>query len=326
MKNTYPFITHIYNFIEKQQLIAPDSTLIMGLSGGPDSMFLLHILHEYAQQHQVQLIAAHLNHQWRAEADSEQELCRQSCATIGITFHGTTLAQITTATYNGSKEAYARTARRIFFEQLKKQYNAHAIALAHHAQDQQETFFVRLIRGAGLPGLTAIKAKHSDYIRPLLQTNKRDILTYLHENNIAYATDSSNESNDYLRNRIRNQVIPALYAADERFENNFVRTLLQLQETEQFLEELTQNYYNEVVISSENDHLLNLEKYDKLNTNMKCRVLLKWLIINQVQFTPTASFFNEIHRFIDNTHSKSHQLHLNWTLVKNNKKLIIKTI
>jgi len=72
--------------------------------------------------------------------------------------------------------------------------------------------------------------------------------------------------------------------------------------------------------------LLNLEKYDKLNTNMKCRVLLKWLIINQVQFTPTASFFNEIHRFIDNTHSKSHQLHLNWTLVKNNKKLIIKTI
>src|SRR3990172_2797015 len=126
--------------------------------------------------------------------------------------------------------------RRFFFESLVKEYNATSIALGHHADDQMETFFMRLIRGAQISGLIGMKPKNKLYIRPLLSISKAEIVNYLDENNISYMIDSTNQSDAFLRNRIRNAAIPTLKQADPRFENQFQRTLGNLQETESFLE------------------------------------------------------------------------------------------
>ncbi len=327
MNTKNPLFKSIISYILQHQLIANQATIVVGLSGGPDSMFLLHFLHAYAQEYGCAIIAAHINHKWRPEADAEELLCKSACEKLGITFESASLPKIMgAAPYQGSKEAYARTGRRLFFENIKAKYNAHAIALAHHVQDQQETFFLRLLRGSSLTGLIGMKPKYGPYIRPLLPINKKDILAYLHEHNIAYATDTSNDSDEYLRNRIRNTVIPALISADNRFDSNFARTLTQLQEAEQLLEELTGNYYNQVIIIKQSVHMLDIETYNSLPTAMRYRILLQWLIAHKVAFTPTTSFFNEINRFIANIQSNSHQMHTNWKLVKQKNLLIIKTL
>ena len=158
----------IKNYIIKHNLINPHDTIIIGLSGGPDSVFLLHALLHIKDKYNLTLIAAHLNHEWRPEADAEEELCRHLARTI-LNFVSQKLScLIITVKKNGSKEQDARLMRRHFLESVAHTYNAQRIALGHHAQDQQETFFIRLIRGSSLTGLTGIKPHAGLYIRPLL--------------------------------------------------------------------------------------------------------------------------------------------------------------
>src|SRR5204863_7696103 len=140
--------------------------------------------------------------------------------------------------YNGSKEEFARSMRRQFLEKVAQEYNAQSIALGHHAQDQQETFFIRLIRGTSLTGLTCMRPHHGLYIRPLLQTNKSDILDWLKAHNIGYAIDSSNESDDYLRNRIRKNVLPTIAACDARWNSNFLTTINRLKQDDTLLNDI----------------------------------------------------------------------------------------
>ena len=226
----------IKEFIKKHNLIPQDSKIVLGLSGGPDSVFLLHLLSELKKDGLVkEIVAAHLDHEWRPESAKDEQFCSKMakehdvpCVSNKIPDLGLDLK------FSGSKEDLGRRARRYFFKQVKKEYNADLIALAHHAQDQQETFFIRLIRGTSLSGLTAIKPKHGDYIRPLLEINKQDLVNYLDEHNIPYLTDPSNISQEFLRNRIRKHVIPALKNCDARFDQNFQTTIHRLQKTEQF--------------------------------------------------------------------------------------------
>ncbi len=240
----------IYTYIQEKNLIPDTSTLILGLSGGPDSVFLLHVLAALRQEKNFTIIAAHLNHEWRAESLYDEQVSQELCQQLGITFISKKMSELhLNIKFNGSKEEIGRKARRTFFESMAKEYHAHAIALAHHADDQQETFFIRLMRGASLAGLAGMKAKDGLYIRPLLNIKKVEILEYLHEHNIAYAIDTSNESADYLRNRIRRSVIPALRAADERFDMNFETTHEQLQQAEDFLQELAKEAFKQIIFS-----------------------------------------------------------------------------
>ncbi len=248
--------------------------------------------------------------------------------------------------HNGSQEEYGRRLRRHFFEQILREYNADSVALAHHAQDQEETFFIRLIRGSSLTGLTSIKPKNGPYIRPLLETPKAEILAWLHTNNIPYALDKTNESPDYLRNRIRLNVLPALRICDERFEANFLTTLNRLKTTEDFLERLTQKAFEKIttkhiaknnIAHSESSSLcarpelvegypralketlqqvqgeregirkseklnglyciINIPDFLKLDPALHHRILLHWLITENVQFPTTQAFLMKLCAF-----------------------------
>ncbi|HEX4069018.1 MAG TPA: tRNA lysidine(34) synthetase TilS [Candidatus Babeliales bacterium] len=319
--------TQITDFIKKHALIERNKKVVIGLSGGPDSVFLLYFLASLQKEHNLTLIAAHLNHEWRPEADQEQKDCATLAHTLNIPFVTAKRSELAaTIKYNGSQEEYGRKLRRYFFEKVLQEYNADAIALAHHAQDQEETFFIRLIRGASLTGLAAMKPQHGTYIRPLLETHKSDILAWLHENNVKYATDTTNDSQDYLRNRIRMNVLPALRTCDDRFETNFITTLKRLKETEQFLEELTRTTFDSISNITANQRYINIPQLLVLNETLRNRILMHWLITENVSFPTTESFLDEITRFLQNPNGGTHAAHQKWSLVKKQKVAYIKQI
>ena len=316
---------NIQNFITKHALIERNNIIVVGLSGGPDSVFLLYFLASLREKYNLKLIAAHLNHEWRKEAAQEQKDCEQLAHTLNIPFVAAKRSELSFPfKHNGSQEEYGRKMRRYFFEKVLHEYNAGTIALAHHLQDQEETFFIRLIRGSSLTGLTAMKPKHGVYIRPLLETHKADLLAWLHANNIAYATDITNESSDYLRNRIRMKVLPALRECDDRFETNFLATINRLKTTEQFLEQLTHKTFDEISYIQDGQRYINTQSLIALDEPLRTRVLMHWLITEKVPFPTTQAFFDEIMRFLQNPKDGTHTLHQQWSLMKKQKKLFIK--
>ena len=233
--------THINPKLEKKIGGEEIPHILVGFSGGPDSMFLLHYLKTLEEKFFLKLSVAHLNHGWRKESDDEEVFCRNVCEKLQIPIfieHAKNIEKILQAESSTTKklsgdskkaspftEELGRIFRIHFFNKIKKECNADYIALAHHQQDQQETFFIRLIRGCSLSGLTAIKPVQGDFLRPLLKTSKEEILTYLHKNKIEYLTDPTNESCEFLRNRIRKWVIPALKKTDPRFDKKFETSL-----------------------------------------------------------------------------------------------------
>ncbi len=321
-------LNQVHTFIEQHSLIPTQSVIVLGLSGGPDSVFLFHVLAELHQHHTIKLIAAHLDHEWRAQSAQDVEFCRDMAHKLNIHFVTAKISELINAAakFNGSKEEFGRNMRRIFLEKIRKEHNADLIALAHHAQDQQETFFIRLIRGSSLTGLTAMKPKYGVYIRPLLEINKVDILTYLDNHPIPYLVDPTNIEPEFLRNRIRTTVLPALQACDSRFDKNFLNTLHRLQETETFLEQLTAETFDTIATYEQEKHFINLKELLNVHHVVLYRILIHWLLLEKVPFTPTQGFLDEIIRFFKQPGSKEHKIHEAWILVKKKESVHIQRI
>lgn len=316
MKNR-SLITTILTHIEKEELITPGSTVICGLSGGPDSMFLLHVLAQLHQQGTITLIAAHLDHGWRPTSEQDAQFCDNACNALGIACRTEKLQSLCLTTkFNGSKEELGRKARRFFFEKIAHEETAAHIALAHHADDQQETFFLRLMRGATLTGLTGIKQKNGLYIRPLLTIKKTDILSYLHAHNIAYLTDETNTHPDFLRNRIRTQALPVLKACDDRFDKNFAATIKRLQETEELLDQLTNTVLQSISTEDNGTVYIDRAAFEQAPRTLQQRIILAWLCKEQVPFVPSEGFLDELLRFLSQPHDGTHTLHSSWALHK----------
>jgi tRNA(Ile)-lysidine synthase len=310
-------ITHVAHSIKDNNLIKPHTTVVVGLSGGPDSVFLLHVLTYLAPMLGITIIAAHLDHEWRLDSAQDVLFCKTLCQKLGVLLVSKKASELTrSAKYNGSKEALGRYMRRHFLETTATAYNAEAIALAHHQDDQQETFFIRLFRGTSLTGLAGMRSKHGLYIRPLLSIHKSAILAYLHKHGITYLYDSTNADNRFLRNRIRNALIPALKACDSRFDQSFKKTLIHIVQTEQFIEEITETTFKAIAQEIDGVIWLDKEKFFACNHFLHIRLLLRWLYCAHVPFTPTTAFLNEIYRFLEQSNSQSHAVSTTWYIVK----------
>lgn len=295
--------------------------ILIALSGGPDSVFLLHLFAQIAAEYTLTLMAAHLDHEWRSDSAKDVEFCQNLCQSLGVPLVTRKISELgIQLKINGSQEELGRKYRRIFLEQVAQEHGMDFIALAHHADDQCETFFIRLLRGSSLTGLTGMKSQDGKYIRPLLAVTKQEILTYLHEHNHAYLIDSTNESSAYLRNRIRQQVIPALQACDNRFDTTFFTTLQRLQEIEQFLD-IQARKEAELVLSNGE---LNLQAFHALHSVMQYRILLIWFSQHTIPFPVSQSFFDEVIRFFKQETKHTHRIHYEWSLVKKNDHIIIR--
>ena len=267
------------------------------------------------KENNFELIAAHLDHGWRNESYKDDEFCRKAAVDFGVEYCSAKITDLSLSLkFNGSQEEIGRKMRRHFFETVKKEQAADLIALGHHADDQQETFFIRLMRGAGLEGLTGMKPQHGAYIRPLLSMHKKEILHYLDGQGIPYLIDPTNDSQDYLRNKIRSTIIPALENADSRFEHNFFRTIKNLTDTHDFLEQHTLALWAK--IARQDPLEITLEPFLAVHPVMRHRLLLFWLIKEKVPFCPREAFFNEIHRFLSMNSPGEHQVQKGWKIVK----------
>lgn len=307
----------IDKFCQKNQLLPPGSRVILGLSGGPDSIFLLNYLAPMHHNKQIYLVTTHLDHQWRSDSHKDAEFCTAAANALGVPIIiGKAKELSLNLKFNGSLEELGRLMRRQFLQKICTEEKADLIALAHQAQDQEETFFIRMIRGSSLTGLAAMRPKQGNYIRPLLSINRQEIIEHLHTHNITYVTDPTNESDLFLRNRIRKSVLPALRSTDTRFDLNFARTLAHLQETEDYLIDLTISTLNDISITQGCQQSICNKKFNKLHPILKKRVLIAWLCHAKVPFTPTEKFLNEIINFLAREAGSTHQLHPHWGIIK----------
>ncbi len=226
-----PFIDTIYQTIQLNELIHPDDHIIVAVSGGPDSVALLHVLHQLTEQKKLncRLTVAHVNHQFRGEeSDAEEYFSRQLANQLGLTFLSKRIdiPSFMKESGLGAQEA-ARLKRYAFLKQSAEQLNANKVALAHHADDQVETVLHRLLRGTGLQGLSGMSMLRHEgsvsYIRPFLQVTKAAILHFLETQQYDYRIDSSNLETKYARNKLRQHVIPLLESIQPDFGTSILR-------------------------------------------------------------------------------------------------------
>jgi tRNA(Ile)-lysidine synthase len=201
-------INKIQHFIEENNLCNSGTPILIACSGGVDSMVLLEVLVNL----KYKIAVAHCNFNLRgAESDGDAVFVEQYCLNNKIDFY---YKKFDTKKYKQeqkiSTQMVARTLRYEWFEQIRKENGFHFIATAHHLDDQLETILLNFTKGTGVNGLKGMLPKNNFIIRPMLAVSKLDILQFATEKNIEYRTDSSNDSKDYLRNKIRHDVVPIL--------------------------------------------------------------------------------------------------------------------
>lgn len=206
--NRRQFIAAISKYISDNGLLCREKRYLVAFSGGADSTALLLILHELGYQ----VDAAHCNFLLRgAESDRDETFCRNLCREKGIELH---IAHFDTKAYASlhkvSIEMAARDLRYKYFRDLCHDINAESICVAHHRDDNVETVLMNLIRGTGFHGLTGIRPRNGDIVRPLLCVSRQDIEQYLNEMGQSYVTDSTNLIDDVTRNKLRLDIIPLL--------------------------------------------------------------------------------------------------------------------
>ncbi|MCE5206451.1 MAG: tRNA lysidine(34) synthetase TilS [Porphyromonadaceae bacterium] len=223
-------IDTIRSFIEKESLFSTESPVIVGVSGGMDSMALLDILTLLGYR----CMAAHCNFHLRGEeSDRDEAFVKRWCKSVDVPFVS---IDFDTRSYASDKkisiEMAARELRYNWFEMLRVQYRAEAIAVAHHRDDSVETVLLNLIRGTGIKGLTGISPKNGRVVRPLLCLSREEISQYLVAHGIPYVTDSTNNDDLFLRNKLRLHIIPELKKLNPSVKDAIYRTALQVSEAE----------------------------------------------------------------------------------------------
>jgi tRNA(Ile)-lysidine synthase len=245
----------VIKHLDEHRLIKSGDRIIAAVSGGPDSMALLHILKNLSSARGFELVAAHLNHGLREEADAEAEFVGRYCIQWGIPYYcrKVDVAALSKMEKKSLEDA-GRTARYQYFNELADKLNADRIATAHHGDDVAETVLMHLLRGSGIKGLRGILPANQRIIRPLLPVNKTEILAYLQEQHIEYCLDSSNDDPAYLRNRIRRQLLPYL---QENYNPRIVESLQQLallmKDENEALEEESARLWDKIIVEQKPD-------------------------------------------------------------------------
>ena len=220
-------------FLRQQDMIRSGDKVICAVSGGADSMALLWAMYLLKDKLGIRLEAAHFNHNLRGEeSERDEAFVRDFCETHGICCH---VGRGEVVSGEKGLEAAAREARYDFLYHLQGK-----IATAHTADDNAETMIMHLVRGTGLKGMGGITPKTDRLIRPMLTVTRQEVLAFLEEENIPYVTDSSNDTDDFLRNRIRHHVMPLLRQENPSLAQNLSATALGLRQDEAALDALAE--------------------------------------------------------------------------------------
>ena len=254
-------------YAEEHHMLCEQDKVIIGVSGGADSICLLFMLMEMQKELGFSIAAVHVHHGIRGEnADADEKYVEEICKKYHIDFFVFHENVKEYATINGMTEEEAgRNIRRTIFQKVLVEQNGTKIALAHHKNDNVETFLWNLCRGTGMKGLGGILPVAGEYIRPLLCLKREEIETYLCEKHIAYCIDETNLQNDYTRNRIRNQVIPYLETeVNAQAVNHMADTIENIRILNEYIEKEVEKYVKSCVFEENGKFVLDKKKLEKV--------------------------------------------------------------
>jgi tRNA(Ile)-lysidine synthase len=288
-----------------------DKKLFLAVSGGIDSMVLIHLCAQLKLNFEV----VHCNFMLRgAESDAETQFIESFCNSNGIPIHTKYFDTNTIAT--NTKESIQITARNIRYQWFQEiiSLGFDYVLTAHHLDDSLETVLINFSRGTGLEGLTGIPAQNGNVIRPLLPFSRDEIENYALENKIQWREDSSNASDKYLRNKIRHSIVPLLKEMNAGFLDSFQNTVRHLQQAESLVDDATRLVYEKVVEEKENQPEINLTQLLKFQNYQA--YLYQWL--NKYGF----SAWNDIYDLVEAQSGKQvfSETHV---LLKDREKLIL---
>lgn len=253
--------------IEKHNMLLGNHVLV-ALSGGCDSVSLLHILIELGYY----VSAVHINHNLRGkESDDDERFCSELCELLGVDLH----------VYNYQVEEYAkkhgktieesgRELRYKAFSETKEKIGADKIATGHNRDDSVETFLLNLIRGTGIAGLSGIPAVRGDIVRPIIDCTRFDLELFCSKNNIVYKTDMTNFDTIYTRNQIRKKVLPSLEKINYAVKNNLKKTLDSLSVDSDYIDKMAKQALKECLIND----IIEKEKFLELDKALQPRVIM----------------------------------------------------
>ena len=234
----------------------PSKKFLLAVSGGADSAVLSHLFRVSGFEFQI----AHVNYHFRGEdSNLDQKIVQDFCKKNNIIFHLKDVSE-EEKTEMKSLQNWAREIRYNFFFNLLEKENLDFIVTAHHLNDELETFIINLSRGSGIKGLSGIPKNENRILRPFLTFSKSEIYAFAEENNIDFREDKSNQKDDYLRNKIRNQIVPKITEIFPNFLEQFGESIGYLANVNQFFQEEIQKTFDEIFIDgNESDFILNKE-------------------------------------------------------------------
>lgn len=285
----------VLNTINKYEQIKSGDTVIIGVSGGPDSICLLNILNNLKDKLSINLVVAHINHGLRKEADEETKYVEEFCKKIDVPCYikYADISKMAKDEKCGTEEI-GRAVRYNFFEEVFENVKGTKIATAHNANDNAETVLMNMMRGSGLSGIKGIdKTRNDKFIRPIIECTRDEIEKYCRENNLDPRYDKSNNENTYTRNKVRNLLIPYI---EEKFNPNIIETLNRMSELvyedDMYFNKIVEETYTKLLVEKTKEQIvLNLKDFNSLEKVIKSRIIL--YTINEL--LTTAKDIEKIH-------------------------------
>lgn len=263
--------------IKKYELIQAKDKIVLGVSGGPDSITMLDILRQIREEFDFEIVVAHINHMIRKEAIQDEEYVKKYCEKNNIKCFVKRIDVIDIANNKkiGTEEA-GRLVRYEFFDEVLKQTGSNKIAIAHNKNDKVETIIMHVLRGSGLSGIKGIEPIRGNIIRPLIECKREEIEKYCDENRLEPRIDKTNFENDYTRNKIRNIVIPYI---EKELNPNIIETIDRLSEVvkkeDRYLEKVALDVYDKILIKQElGQIILELKGFNEQDEVIKSRIIL----------------------------------------------------
>lgn len=235
-------------------------------------MVLASLFQDLGLMHQV----AHINYKLRGkDSDLDQKTVQDFCEKNHIQFHLYEVSEKDKKPEN-SIQLWARELRYHFFREIQEQQNLEFLVTAHHLNDQLETFIINLSKASGINGLSGIPAETHNILRPLLNFSKKEIYEYAEENRIDFREDLSNKKSDYLRNKIRNEIVPKLLETNDQFLENFKKSSLYLNQTKDFVQKQIEEIENKLIVFNPEHKILSKEKLHKESAFVQFEILKKY--------------------------------------------------
>ncbi|KMQ59329.1 tRNA(Ile)-lysidine synthetase [Chryseobacterium angstadtii] len=264
----YSFKNQLENLVREPE----NHSYLLAVSGGADSMVLVSLFQDSGLVYEV----AHINYKLRGEdSDLDQKTVERFCEKNHIPFHLYEVSEKDKKPEN-SIQLWARELRYHFFREIQEQKKLDFLVTAHHLNDQLETFIINLSKASGIHGLSGIPARNHNTIRPLLTFSKEEIYQYAEENGIDFREDLSNKKSDYLRNKIRNEIVPKLLETNDHFLDNFKKSSSYLNQTKDFVQEQIEEIENRLSLFNPEHKILSKEKLNKESPFVKFEILKKY--------------------------------------------------